>query len=131
MLLIFFGLNSSTQARGKPMYFLVCNLFQKSTFNNFQQLNSLHFAILTSWSYLFHFYIVHCEILGSYLQQPHQHHVFRAHFEAEPHSQEEGNKYLGIMEKELNELVVRLTKEHEVECARPEKNSSSIKRVYR
>ena len=33
----------------------------------------------------------HCEILGSYLQQPHQHHVSRAHFNAQPHSQAEGN----------------------------------------
>ena len=38
----------------------------------------------------------HCEILGSYLQQPHQHHVFRAHFEAEPHSQAEANKWQQI-----------------------------------
>ena len=33
----------------------------------------------------------HCEIHGSYLQQPHQHHVSRAHSEAEPHSQTEAN----------------------------------------
>ena len=33
----------------------------------------------------------HCEICGSYLQQPHQHHVSRAHFEAAPHSQAEAN----------------------------------------
>ena len=34
----------------------------------------------------------HCEILGFSLQQPHQHHVFRAHFEAEPHIQAEADK---------------------------------------
>ena len=34
----------------------------------------------------------HCEILGSYLQQHHQHHVFRAQFWADPHSQTEANK---------------------------------------
>ena len=39
---------------------------------------------------------IHCEILGSYLQQPHQHHVFRGHFEAEPHSQAEANKWQTI-----------------------------------
>ena len=39
----------------------------------------------------------HCETLGSYLQQPHQHHVFRAHFEAKPHSQLEGNKWQIIL----------------------------------
>ena len=39
----------------------------------------------------------HCEILGSYLQQRHQHHVFRAHFEAEPHSQAEANKWQHII----------------------------------
>ena len=33
--------------------------------------------------------IPHCEILGFYLQQPHQHHVFRAPFQADPHSQEQ------------------------------------------
>jgi hypothetical protein len=58
-LLIFCVLNYLTEARGKPMYYLVCNLFQKSTFKNFQQLNSLHFAILTSWSYLFNYYIAY------------------------------------------------------------------------
>jgi len=31
------------------------------------------------------------------------------------------------MKKELNELVERLTKEHEVECARPEKTSEALK----
>ena len=35
----------------------------------------------------------HCEILGSYQQQPHQHNVFRAHFEAELHSQAEASKW--------------------------------------
>ena len=39
---------------------------------------------------------LNCEILGSYLQQHHQHHVFRAHFEAEPHSQAEANKWQRI-----------------------------------
>ena len=34
----------------------------------------------------------HCEIHGSYLQQPLQHRVFRAHLEAEPHSHAEENK---------------------------------------
>ena len=34
---------------------------------------------------------------------------------------------LGIMEKELNELVVRLMKEQEVECARPEKTAEALK----
>ena len=34
----------------------------------------------------------HSEILGSYQQQYHQHHVFRAPFQADPHSQTEGNK---------------------------------------
>ena len=33
----------------------------------------------------------HCEILGSYLQQPLQRHASRAHFDAEPHSQAEAN----------------------------------------
>ena len=33
----------------------------------------------------------HCEIFGSYLQQHHRHHVFRALFYAEPHSQTEVN----------------------------------------
>ena len=51
-----------------------------------------------------------CEILGSYLQQRHQHHVFRAHFEAEPHSQAEANTYQGIfrsisMSKLTNSVV--------------------------
>ena len=32
------------------------------------------------------------EILGSYLQEPHQQHVFIAHFEAEPHSQAKAKK---------------------------------------
>ena len=36
--------------------------------------------------------MLHCEILGSYLLQPHQYHVFRGHFEAEPHSQAKGKK---------------------------------------
>ncbi len=31
------------------------------------------------------------------------------------------------MKKELNELVVRLTKEQEVECARPEKTAEALK----
>ncbi len=31
------------------------------------------------------------------------------------------------MEKELNELVVRLTKEQEIECARPEKTAVALK----
>jgi len=31
------------------------------------------------------------------------------------------------MEKQLNELVERLTKEHEVECARPEKTAQALK----
>ncbi|NOQ24213.1 MAG: MbtH domain protein, partial [Bacteroidales bacterium] len=31
------------------------------------------------------------------------------------------------MEKELNELVVRLAKEQEVECARPEKTAEALK----
>lgn len=31
------------------------------------------------------------------------------------------------MKKELNELVERLTKEQEVECARPEKNAEALK----
>ncbi|MFA8434929.1 MAG: hypothetical protein ACEPOZ_10480 [Marinifilaceae bacterium] len=31
------------------------------------------------------------------------------------------------MEKELNELVARLTKEHDVECARPEKTADALK----
>ena len=30
--------------------------------------------------------VCHCEILGSYLQQHHQHHVVRAQFEVEPPS---------------------------------------------
>ena len=34
---------------------------------------------------------VHCEVLGSSLQQLHQHQVFRAHFEAEPYIQAEAN----------------------------------------
>ena len=38
----------------------------------------------------------HCEILDSYLQQPLQHHVFKAYFEAEPHSQAEANKWQQI-----------------------------------
>ena len=38
----------------------------------------------------------HSEILGSYLQQPHQHQLSRAHFEAEPHSQAEANKWQPI-----------------------------------
>ena len=42
------------------------------------------------------FRTAHCEILGSNLQQPHQHHVFRAHFDAEPHSQVEENTKQGI-----------------------------------
>ena len=40
--------------------------------------------------------VTHCEILGSYLQQPHQHNVFRAHFKAEPHRQADGNKWQQI-----------------------------------
>ena len=40
--------------------------------------------------------ITHCEILGSYLQQPHQLHASRAHFKAEPHSQTEANRQKGI-----------------------------------
>ena len=36
--------------------------------------------------------ICHYEVFGSSLQQPHQHHVFRAHFDAEPHIQAEVNK---------------------------------------
>ena len=39
---------------------------------------------------------IHCEILGSNLQQPHQHHDFRAHFQAEPHNQAEANKWQKI-----------------------------------
>ncbi len=31
------------------------------------------------------------------------------------------------MEKQLNDLVERLTKEHEVECARPEKTAEALK----
>ena len=31
------------------------------------------------------------------------------------------------MKKELNELVERLTKEHDVECTRPEKTASALK----
>lgn len=31
------------------------------------------------------------------------------------------------MKKELNDLVERLTKEHEVECARPEKTAEALK----
>ena len=52
----------------------------------------------------------HCEILGSYLQQPHQHHICRAHFEAEPHSQAEANKWQRmfclISRSKLTESVV-------------------------
>ena len=36
--------------------------------------------------------IRHCEIPGSYLQQHHQHQVFRAHFYANPHSQSQAKK---------------------------------------
>ena len=45
---------------------------------------------------------IHCEILGSYLQQPHQHNVFRAHFEADPHSQAQE-----IKEQRLFRLISR------------------------
>ena len=34
----------------------------------------------------------HCEILGSYLQQPNQHYCSRAYYKAEPHSQAEANR---------------------------------------
>ena len=34
----------------------------------------------------------HNEILGSYLKQHHQHHIFRAHFQAEPQSQAQAKK---------------------------------------
>ena len=40
--------------------------------------------------------VCHCDILGSYLQQPPQHYVFRAHFEAELHSQAEANQWQQI-----------------------------------
>ena len=43
------------------------------------------------------YYIRHCEIFGSYLQQPHQHHVSKAHFYAEPHSQAEANAQQGMI----------------------------------
>ena len=36
-------------------------------------------------------------------------------------------KKISSEKKELNELVKRLTKEHEVECARPEKTSKALK----
>ena len=36
---------------------------------------------------VFSIHLCHCAILDSYLQQPHQHHVFRALFYADPHSQ--------------------------------------------
>ena len=34
----------------------------------------------------------HCEIFGSYLQKHHQHQVFKAFFQAEPHSKGHANK---------------------------------------
>ena len=34
----------------------------------------------------------HCEILGTYMQQDLQHHVFRALLKADPHSQTEAHK---------------------------------------
>ena len=36
--------------------------------------------------------LIHCEILGSYLQKHHQHYVFRALVLADPHSQGQENK---------------------------------------
>ena len=35
---------------------------------------------------------IHYEIIGSYLQQHNQHHVFRAHFEADSHIQGQTKK---------------------------------------
>ena len=63
LLLIFFGLKHSTEARGKPM----------STFNNFQQLNSLNFAILTSWPYLctIILHIILNRVCPAYNKRPH------------------------------------------------------------
>ena len=40
---------------------------------------------------------VTCEILGSYLQQPHQRYVFSGHFKAEPNSQAKAYKHKKIL----------------------------------
>ena len=45
-----------------------------------------HFTEVVDFAYC------HCEILGSYLQQYHQHNIFRAHFYAEPQSQAQEKK---------------------------------------
>ena len=72
-LLIFFGLKHSTEARGKPMYFLVCNLFQKSTFKNSH--SWIHF-ILQFWhhghtSFTIILHIILKRVCPAYNKRPH------------------------------------------------------------
>ena len=42
------------------------------------------------------FEIAHCEILGSYLQQHHQHPIFSTHFHADPQGQAQTKKVVGL-----------------------------------
>ena len=58
---IIFNYDITVERRLKKSKVLLDNqeLLRKYIFKNVQQMNSLHFAILTSWSYLFHYYIAY------------------------------------------------------------------------
>ena len=71
--------------RSKMVLVCISHLLRSQCFQN----GSIHGKCMNKMKLSF---LLHCEILGSYLQQHHQHPIFRAYFHAEPQGQAQTKK---------------------------------------